>query len=218
MKTDLWKRTGESQLGYRSYALFIGICLFWTLLITLLGARIGYGMGPNFWISLIAFILLFAGVGVFMNSKNPLVSFLGVSGVGFLLGITIGPVLAYYNAEVILQALQVTLLITLGMSFFGILFPKFIMKASGLLVIGLLVLTISYWGQWLASLFGFYSMSLIMFTDYFAVLIFSGLIWFEWSRAMKLPRTIDNAIDASGGIAIDVVNLFMVLLRIFGRR
>lgn len=218
MKTDLWKRTGESTLGYHSFALLISLFLVWTLGVTVFGAQIGYSMGANFWISLFAFIAMIAATGMFMASKSPIVSFIGVTITGFLLGIFVGPVLAYYNVSTIIYALQTTVAITVVMSIFGILFPRFVQKIGGLLLVGLLVITVSYWGQFFFSLFGVNSTILFAVTDMLAVFVFSGLIWFEWSRALSLPRTLDNAIDASGGIAIDVVNLFMVLLRIFGRR
>lgn len=200
------------------YGLLISGSLMWVLSLVIAGAHAGYLVGPDFFISFLAFIGVIVGISIFTQSQRALVSLLGVSMVGYLLGMSIGPVLAYYNATTIISALQTTLLITLVMSTLGILFPRIIMKASGVVIVLLLAVTISYWGQFLFSLFGIYSPIIMRTTDYIAVALFSLLIWYDWSRAMALPRTVDNAIDASGGIAISIVNLFMTLLRLGRRR
>ena len=54
--------------------------------------------------------------------------------------------------------------------------------------------------------------------DFLVALIFCGYIGFDWSRAQRYPKTINNAIDASVDIYVDIVNLFVRVLSILGKR
>jgi FtsH-binding integral membrane protein len=64
-------------------------------------------------------------------------------------------------------------------------------------------------------LFGMQTPSLL---DGLFVLIFSGYIGYDWARANQLPKTLDNAIDASAALYLDIVNLFLRILRLLSRR
>ena len=55
------------------------------------------------------------------------------------------------------------------------------------------------------------------FMDYILVVIFSGYIGYNWSKAQAYPKTIDNAIDSAASIYIDIINIFIRLLRIIER-
>jgi FtsH-binding integral membrane protein len=48
------------------------------------------------------------------------------------------------------------------------------------------------------------------------IAIFTGIVAFDWARALSMPYTLDNAIDASGGLILDAVNIFIRLLQILG--
>ena len=54
--------------------------------------------------------------------------------------------------------------------------------------------------------------------DWLFVGIFSGYIGYDWARAQRLPKTLDNAVDAAAALYVDIVNLFIRLLQIFSRR
>ena len=54
--------------------------------------------------------------------------------------------------------------------------------------------------------------------DWFFVVLFSGYIGYDWARAQSIPKTVDNAVDAAASLYIDIVILFMRLVRIFARR
>ena len=49
------------------------------------------------------------------------------------------------------------------------------------------------------------------------VVLFSLYIGYDWHRAQMYPKTIDNAIDSALDIYLDVINLFIRLLEIFGK-
>jgi len=54
--------------------------------------------------------------------------------------------------------------------------------------------------------------------DWIVVLIFAGYIGYDWARAQALPKTYDNAVDCAASLYVDIVILFMRLLRLFSRR
>ena len=54
--------------------------------------------------------------------------------------------------------------------------------------------------------------------DWIVALIFCGYIGYDWGRALEIPRTVDNAIDSAAAIYMDIVNLFLRVLRILGSR
>ena len=58
----------------------------------------------------------------------------------------------------------------------------------------------------------------LTFIDYIVALIFCGYIGLDWNRAQQYPKTLDNAIDSAADIYLDVVNLFVRILSITGKR
>jgi FtsH-binding integral membrane protein len=56
------------------------------------------------------------------------------------------------------------------------------------------------------------------FIDYIVALIFCGYIGLDWNRAQLYPKTLDNAVDSAADIYLDVVNLFVRILSITGKR
>ena len=47
--------------------------------------------------------------------------------------------------------------------------------------------------------------------------LFSLYIGYDVYRSQQFPHTVDNAIDSAIDIYLDVINLFLNLLRIFGK-
>lgn len=213
---DIWNRAGKDVLPIRVYALVLGLCLLWSVFLVSVGASFTYDLGPQFFISFLSFIGALFGIVLFSKSAKPVPSFVGVSILSVFLGASIGPILAYYSLENIVSSLTFTFVIIFFMVVAGTLFPNFIKKAGGVIFIGLLVLTFGYFMEFLLTApevrFTF------SFLDWLAVFIFSAYIWYDWSKAMGLPKTLTNAIDASGSLILDIVNLFLSLLRIFSRR
>jgi len=212
---EIWDKAGGDSLSSRAYALALGASLSWAVFLVAFGARISFNWSYGLGLVLFTFIMTIAGIVVFSHSQNPATSWIGVSILSFFMGLSIGPVLSYYGADVVLNALILTLAVTIGMSVLGILFPNVIARFSGALFVGLLVLLIGYFSTSILSIFGITANTGAF--DWLALIIFSLYIWYDWGRAMKLPKTLDNAIDVSGALIIDIVNLFLSLLRVFSR-
>ncbi len=214
----IWDKQGADSLSARSYAGAVGLFLSWAILLVATGARISFSWSSGLGLVLFTFILSIAGIVIFTHSDRPFVSFIGVSMLSFFMGLSIGPVLAYYGVGAVVEALMLTVAVTLGMSILGFLLPDVIAKFSGVLFVGLLVLIAGYFSSFLLALFGISSQAVNTGLDWLSLAIFSLYIWYDWSRAMSLPKTLDNAIDVSGALIVDIVNLFLTLLRLTSRR
>lgn len=214
---DIWAKTGKDVFSEQAYAAVLGLSLAWTIFLVAAGARISlnwqYGLG----LVLLTFIVALSGIFIFTHSDKPIVSLIGVSLLSFFMGLSIGPVIAYYQYSTVVNALILTLAVTIGMVILGTLLPKVIIRYTGILFVGLLVLLVGYFAIAILSLFGVHSNGILSALDWLALVVFSLYIWYDWSRAMLLPKTADNAIDASGALIVDIVNLFLTLLRILSR-
>ncbi len=213
----IWDKRGKDTMGAHLYALILGLSLTWSVFLVAAGARMSldwrYGLG----LVLLTFICSIAGITIFSASEKPLVSLFGVSILSFFMGLSIGPIIAYYNAQTVMYALALTVFVTIGMVILGVLLPNLIAKMTGVLFVGLLVLLVGYFAASLFALFGIVSTTVFTALDWLGLAIFSLYIWWDWARAMKLPKTVDNAIDASGALIVDIVNLFLTMLRIVAR-
>jgi FtsH-binding integral membrane protein len=54
--------------------------------------------------------------------------------------------------------------------------------------------------------------------EYAGALLFTPYIVYDWNRALRLPRTMDNAVDASMAIFLDIINLVPLRPVAHGRR
>jgi FtsH-binding integral membrane protein len=121
-------------------------------------------------------------------------------------------VVAQYKPELVLQAMQVTGIVTFTMMILGTIFPRFFQKIAGALAISLLIVIIVEAVQ--VYIFKMHSGII----DWIVVMIFCGYIGYDWSRANQIPKTVDNAIDSAAALYMDIINLFIRILRIMGRR
>lgn len=91
-------------------------------------------------------------------------------------------------------------------------FPRLFPKIAGALTIALLLVIVVE----LIEIFIFNTHHGIL--DWIVVLIFCGYIGYDWGRANQIPKTIDNAIDSAAALYMDIINLFLRILRILGRK
>ncbi|MBO1272706.1 MULTISPECIES: Bax inhibitor-1 family protein [unclassified Shewanella] len=208
--------TDDKVIGNGLYNLIIGITLLW-------GFAINYLMVSNIDPQSIAsinpwlffggyFISCFAGIYLFQKSDNPLVSFIGYNLVVVPFGLIINLVVSQYQPDLVVEALRITTLVTLGMMVLGTLFPAFFARIAGALTIALLLVIVVE----LIELFVFKTHHGIL--DWIVVLIFCGYIGYDWGRANAIPKTVDNAIDSAAALYMDIINLFLRILRILGNR
>ena len=140
------------------------------------------------------FVCAFGGVFLAHRSDRPAISFLGYNLIVIPMGLTVGMavVMGGYNPSVVWHAVITTAGVTVIMVAAGLLFPQFFAKIGSILFFGLI-----------GVLLGF--------------LVFSLYIGYDVYRSQQFPRTVDNAIDCAIDIYLDIINLFLDLLRIFGK-
>ncbi|MCK5706539.1 MAG: US12 family protein [Candidatus Aureabacteria bacterium] len=220
MKNTVFERSEHESHGRRIssnvYNLVIGLVLCWGFLVNWYMVKtIPYESvaSINPWVFFIGyFASCFFGIYLFTKSEVPLVSFIGYNFVVVPFGLIINLVVHQYDPSLVLDAIRVTGLVTFVMMILGSLFPMFFKKISGALTIALMVVII-------VELIEVFILKIHHgIIDWIVVLIFCGYVGYDWGRANRIPKTIDNAIDSAASLYMDIINLFLRILRIMGRR
>ncbi len=159
------------------------------------------------------FVLCFAGIFIANKSQNPAVSFLGYNMVVVPFGLVISTLVEAYggiSSALVTDAFYFTALITAIMVFASLAFPSVFDRMGGFLFVSLIALLI-------CGIFAMFMPGMYTIYSYAAAAIFSLYIGYDFHRSQMFPRTVDNAIDCALDIYIDIANLFVRLLQIFGR-
>lgn len=172
------------------------------------------GMQLSLWAYLgcfIASIALIFATHAFRNSGFGLVLLAGFSA---LQGVTLGPLLTHYlampnGASLVASAAGMTALATFGCAAYAITTRRDFSRWRGFLFAGLVVLI-------LASLVGlFVNLPALHLTlSVVSAVLFTGWLLYDVGSIVNGQET--NYITASLGIYLDVLNIFISLLRIFG--
>lgn len=144
----------------------------------------------------------------------PGVNFAAVFGHAALSGVMVAPIIVSYGAEVALQALVVTAPVVFILGFFALVTRYDFTGWGGYLFAGLLALI-------LVQFVGIFLFPGFIASPLFASLgaaLFSVLLVFDIQRVRKANPTEGNAIVGALTIYLDILNLFLFILRIFGRR
>ncbi|WP_197498441.1 Bax inhibitor-1 family protein [Vibrio scophthalmi] len=218
MEVNVFERgfTGEPEISARLYNLAIGAVLCWGfwinwLMVSAIPVEVIASINP--WVFFIGyFASCFIGIYLFRSSSNPLVSFLGYNFVVVPFGLIINMVVSQYDPALVLSAIQVTGLVTGVMMILGTLFPNFFAKIAGALTIALLAVIV-------VELFQIFVLGIHQaWIDWAVAVIFCGYIGYDWGRANQIPKTLDNAVDSAAALYMDIINLFLRILRIMGRK
>jgi len=208
--------TNDQRISPSLYNLIIGLTLLWGFTINwlmVLNISVDSIANINPLIFFIAyFITCFTGIYLFKKSNTPAISFLGYNLVVVPFGLIINLVVSQYDQNIVLEAIRVTASVTVIMMILGSLYPAFFNKIIGGLSIALICVIVVE----LVEIFIFKTHHDII--DWIVVLIFCGYIGYDWARANAIPKTYDNAIDSAASLYMDIINLFLRILRILGSR
>lgn len=210
------KNTGEKEINSRLYNLTIGAVLCWGfgvnwLMVSSIPVESITAFNP--WIFFIGyFTSCFFGIYLFSKSSNPLVSFVGYNFVVVPFGLIINMVVSNYSPSLVLDAIKVTGFVTGIMMLLGTIFPAFFQRISGVLAISLIAVIV-------VELFQVFVLGIHQeWLDWAVVIIFCGYIGYDWGRANRIPKTLDNAVDSAAALYMDIINLFLRIVRIMGRK
>ena len=220
MENTVFTRTDSDSQGGRIgpalYNLIIGLVLCWGFFVNWVMVRtipVESIISVNPILLLIGYFgCCMLGATMFSRSDNPLISFLGYNLVVIPFGLIINIVVSQYDQSLVLDAIRITGLVTGIMMFLGTLFPAFFQKIAGALTIALIVVIIVE----AVEIFIFKMHHGLL--DWIVAAIFCGYIGFDWGRANQIPRTVDNAVDSAASLYMDIINLFIRILSILGRR
>ncbi len=161
---------------------------------------------------IIYFICAFGGVVICNKSDSPAVSFLGYNMVVVPVGLVVAAavIMGGYNPSVVWHAIITTAGVTVIMVAAGILFPQFFAKIGSILFFGLI-------GVIIGMCVSFFLPGVNMAITVISAGLFSLYIGYDVYRSQQFPHTVDNAIDCAVDIYMDIINLFLNLLRIFGK-
>lgn len=214
-KEERFVDDGRPVISDRSYNLAIGLVILYGIVVNALICNFcaGFVLGINPIALIIGYIVLvIAGSLIAYSSKNPAISFLGYNMIVLPLGAVLTVMVQQYDSDVVFHAFIMTALITAIMLVASTIWPEFFIKLGGVLFIGLI-------GIIVANLI--FGLLLRWDTGIIAIAasaIFSLYIGYDWSKAQRYRKTLDNAVDSAIDIYMDIILLFMYLLEIFGRR
>jgi FtsH-binding integral membrane protein len=182
---------------------------------TAAGALLGLAIGPGgLLLSAIASFACLIAL-IFARERSPL-NLILLYAFATCEGILLGPLLEVYVAQglgsAVINAALTTGAVSLLAGVIGATTKRDLSGVGSFLMVGLLGIVI-------ASLIGLFlqSSALQIAISVAAVIVFSGLLVYDVNRVAKTVRTTEgNAIMLAVNIYLDVLNLFVALLRIFG--
>lgn len=211
-KLERFNALNGKEMSERKFNLALGGCILYGLILTAIIACTCAELILQ--IPTIALIIGFYGfsfLGVYItNSNDPLVSFLGYHFVIVPVAALLTVFMLFFSVETIVLAMFATLMVVVGMITIATIYPSAFQKMGRTLFFALLIALIA------EILFVLMGISTGLF-DWIVAIIFSLYIGFDWCKAQEYPKTLDNAVDSAMDLYLDIINLFMRLLEIFGR-
>lgn len=217
---EIFSRTAANSPGQEIraglYNLTIGMVLCWGFFVNwwmVANIPAETFLAVNLWVFFIGyFVSCFAGIYLFTKSTTPIVSFLGYNLVVLPFGMVVNIVVSQYEPGLVVDAMRVTGLVTAIMMVLGSMYPAFFQKIRGALTVALIAVIVVEFVDI------FFLKKNFEFIDWIVVTIFCGYIGYDWGRANAIPKTLDNAIDSAAALYMDIINLFLRILRIMGRK
>lgn len=200
----------------QKYNIILGGIVVYGLVVNLILCK----MVPNIYdyINPIVFLILYvvlaiAGTLISAKSSNPIISFIGYNMVVVPCGLVVSMSVQYYggmDSEIVSQAFLYTVCITGIMIAASMLWPSAFETIGRYLFVGLIAVLIG-------SVLGLFFSGVFNALSWIGALIFSLYIGYDFYRAQQYTPTLDNAVDCALDIYLDIINLFLRLLRILGR-
>ena len=216
-------REGAGELSESRYNLLIGAALTWgfflnflivqfagpAILSMALSSPAGYS---TFMIGfLVAYIALVLIGSALVRSYNPARCFLGYNLIAVPVGVVVALATVGYDPQIVTRAALITAIVTLIMMIVSTLAPSvFARMGSGLGVALLGVIVVEAFATLLFRM----DVSIL---DWIVVGIMCLYIAYDWVRTNSVQRTATNAIAAASALYLDIINIFLRVLRILAR-
>ena len=201
------------ELTNSRFNLFLGLFILYGVLVNVLTSFLmaGHDFTSAQMIAVLVLSLVCGIAGVFVALKNdrPIVSFLGYNMLVIPFGLMLSMVVQLYSPMVVFEAFFLTAMIMFVMIIAATIIPEWFEGLGTVLFIALIGLII-------AEVICIFIGITPLWISAISALIFSCYIGYDWTMAQAGPKTLDAAIDSALNIYLDIVNLFLDLLRIVG--
>ena len=214
-KLQRMKNFSGTMIGERAYNLIIGVTLLWGIAVNIVMALTLKNAILSLHPAVVLITYLVGSLAcsfIIYRAKNPAVSFAAFTGLAICMGLILTYFVSAYELGTVSLAFELTAIITVAMMILGTLFPQFFLSIGGSLGISLVLAIIV---EVVAGLIFHLNMSIM---DYVIVLIFCGFVGYDWAKAQIYPKNAVNAVASASDIYVDVVNIFIRLLSILGKK
>ena len=209
---------GETELSERAFNLVIGGMLMWGFLlnyltVALFGQQViamVSGMNPIVFLLVYLALVLIGNTLVVKGGAG--LSFIGYTLIAAPIGIVICLSVRGVPVDIVKSAVLITAIVTLCFMIAGTIFARFFLGLGRVLLFALLFTIVGSLINML--LFGGRG---YMIYEWIGAAVFSLYIGYDWARANTCARTLNNAIDLSASLYLDIVNLFLRILEIMNR-
>lgn len=206
--------TDGLSLSQRAYNLVIGGVTLWGIVLNILmyNFLLDDIITINPVVVLIAyFVGSFGCIFVIYKSANPIISFLGFTGLSVSMGLLVTYFLSYYDIADIGKAFMLTAAVTFLMTALSAMFPTFFKGLGRILFISLLCCIV-------AEIIMMFMGIAPVLMDFIVAGLFCLYLGYDWAKAQDYPYTLDNAVDSAADIYVDIINLFVRILSILGKK
>ena len=213
-------RDGDIKLNVRQYNLLIGGLLLWGFLLNFLTVHflgdkvISFAQNGGSLVIIIGYIVSAILGIVLVHRDNPVTTFIGYNLIAVPVGILLCVTLAGYDASIIGTAALITAGITAVFMAAASIKPQIFLSMGKVLFIGLIVLIV---GELLTVII-FRSSRMDLIFAWLGAGLFSLYIGFDWARCNVCACTVNNAVAAAANLYLDIINLFLRILSILGKR
>lgn len=217
--SDLWDRSGDDTLSRRAFLGLIGLLTTYGLgvnaALAVWGLQTGFQPGLVLMIALM--LLPFAGIFLARRAQSLPMQFVAFHLVLVPFGLLLGPILQAYihvgGMALVSRALLLTGATSGIMMLLGLSYPQIFSRLGGVLFASLIALVV-------VRVIGMFVPALgnAAWVDWLAAGIFTLYVGYDCYRAMNIPATGRNAFDVAISLYLDILNLFLTILRLLGRR
>ena len=199
----------EGTLSNAMYNVAIGVHLLVGLIVTYIFPEI-YHVHPI--IFSIGFLVVGLVGGSIAAKGNYVLSLIGYGMNILAFGTLLSLVTILYPVQYIVLAAVLTTVVVLTMTIAGVIFPNAFLSMGRTIFIALIGLVVA---EFVTMLLG------IFYPNIFAIIgifIFSLYVGYDWARGQQYPSTASYACFTALQLYMDIINIFIRILRLLGKR
>lgn len=212
----VWERTGKGTMSANRYAFMVALWTALGIATSAVAAFFSLTWEGTLLLLIPAIGISIIGVLIALNNDNPVVSLLGYMLVTVTFGLVTGPLVAMYTTASVARILFLTTTVVVGLGVFGVVYPRSLESWGSWLFGGLLILLAGLVILPIAAYLGIPVGAVMTLWDWAGVAVFSFYVIYDMNQAMRIPYTMDNAIDSAVAVYLDFANLFIRLLMQLG--